>query len=166
MIFDYLTAERWAIAAVLILVGLFAIKILCVIIKKTLGKTALDPLLHRFIVKGFAISCGIVLVGTVLSLNGVPVTTIVTMLGVAGAAVALALKDSLGNVAGGLIIIISKPFNKGDMIETNGVVGQVDQIDLIFTTLLTTDNKVIYIPNGKLSTSVIVNSSSDSERNI
>jgi len=154
---EYEPFEHIVIPIALTLIGFCAIKIICVIIGKTLTKTSLEPLLHRFIVRGFAVVSGIILIGTVLSNAGVPVTTIITMLGVAGAAIALALKDSLGNIAGGIIVIVSKPFKNGDIVEIGGVVGQVDQIDLIFTTIVTLDNKTVYIPNGTLSTSMIIN---------
>jgi len=163
---EFETIKPWLAVPALIIIGLLVIKILCVIIRKTLKRTALDPVLHEFIVKGFGIVFGIILVGTVLSQGGTPISTILTMLGVAGAAIALALKDSLGNIAGGIIIIVSEPFKKGDMVEIMGVVGKVNQIDLLFTTLLTFDNKMVYIPNGSLSTSVIINYSREEKRRV
>ena len=74
-----------------------------------------------------------------------------------GAAVALALKDSLANVAGGVLISINKPFTKGDYINNMSVEGTVDQIDILCTTIHTVDNKIITIPNGTLSNSTIIN---------
>jgi small conductance mechanosensitive channel len=94
---------------------------------------------------------------TSLSYAGIPVSAFLAALGAAGVAVALALKDSLGNFAGGILIILSKPFKKGDYIEDYQTAGQVERIDLLYTTLLTFDNKVITIPNGKLANSTIVN---------
>ena len=158
--------EPWVIAAALLLLGLVAVKIISVLIRKTLKKTSVDPILHKFIGNGIAAVCLIALIGTLLSYVGIPLSTIITMLGVIGAAIALALKDSLGNVAGGIIVIISKPFKKGDFIEVSGVSGTVDQIDLLFTTIMTIDNKVVYIPNGNLSTSIIINASAEGKRRV
>jgi len=156
----------WLIAAGMILAGWIVIKILSKIVIKALKKSSLDPVLHKFIGHGLIAICWIVLVGTALSYAGVPLSTFITVLGVAGAAIALSLKDSLSNIAGGIIIIVSKPFTKGDFIEAGPAMGTVDQIDLLFTRLLTTDNKVVHIPNGNLSTSVIVNYSSEDKRRV
>ena len=83
-----------------------------------------------------------------------------TVLGAGGAAIALALKDSLGNVAGGFLILINKPFKCGDVIAVNGSVdatGIVDEIDLMYTKMHTGDNKVVTVPNGVMSASVLTN---------
>lgn len=156
----------WLIAAGMLIAGFIAIKIISRIVKRTLKKTALDAALHRFIYHGVGGACWIVLIGTILSYLGVPLSTFITVLGVAGAAIALSLKDSLSNIAGGVIIMISQPFKKGDFIETGSEKGSVDGIDLLMTTLLTVDNKVVHIPNGMLSTSVIINYSSEDRRRV
>jgi small conductance mechanosensitive channel len=156
----------WFVAAAMLLLGWVVIKVLNKIVKKALKKSSLDPVLYKFISSALMAVCWIVLIGTVLSYVGVPLSTFITVLGVGGAAIALSLKDSLGNIAGGVIIIISKPFKKGDFIEIDKVVGKVDQIDLLFTKLLTIDNKVIHIPNGTLGTSMIMNYSSEQKRRV
>ena len=156
----------WLIAAAMLLLGWIVIKILNKTVLKALKKSVLDPVLYKFICNGIIVICWIILTGTILSYVGIPLTTFITVLGVAGAAIALSLKDSLGNIAGGLIIIVSKPFKKGDFIEVGAAIGKVDQIDLLFTRLLTLDNKSVYIPNGNLSTSVIVNYSSEEMRRV
>ena len=94
----------------------------------------------------------------------VPTAPLVTVLGAAGAAIALALKDSLGNIAGGVLILANKPFKKGDVIDVAGTEGMVDSIDLFVTTLKTFDNKVVTVPNGTVTTSVIVNYSRENMR--
>jgi len=150
----------WLIAVGILLAGFIAIKIIDQVLKKTLKRTAIDAALHKFIRSVTACVCWIVLIGTVLSYIGVPLSTFITMLGVAGAAIALALKDSLGNIAGGIIIMISKPFKRGDFIEASGVKGTAYSIDLLITTLTSEDGNMVYIPNGELSKSVIINYSS------
>ena len=108
----------------------------------------------------------VLLVITLLGNLGVPTTTFVTVIGACGAAIALALRDSLANFAGGILILINKPFEKGDYIEASGVGGKVEKIDLLYSTLVTLDNKVISIPNGKLSTDVVVNFSRADRRRV
>jgi len=141
----------------IILAGYIIINILCRIIRKALDKSKLDEVLHTFIINCIKIILWIMVLITSLSYAGIPISAFVTALGAAGIAVALALKDSLGNFAGGILIILSKPFKKGDYIEDYQTAGQVEKIDLLYTTLMTFDNKVITIPNGKLANSTIVN---------
>ncbi len=145
------------IALGIILAGYILISILSRIIRKGLIRSKLDEVLHAFIINCIKIVLWIITVLTALSYVNFPITALLTALGAAGIAVALALKDSLGNFAGGLLIIFSKPFKKGDYIEDYQTAGQVEKIDLLYTTLVTFDNKVITIPNGKLANSTIVN---------
>lgn len=165
-IIDIETILPWLIAATMLLIGFIMIRILYKVIIKVLKKSSLDSVLHEFIGRGFMVVCGIVLIGTALSYAGVPVSTFITVLGVVGAAIALSLKDSLGNIAGGVAIMISKPFKKGDFIEVDQIIGEVQQIDLLFTKLLTLDNRAVHIPNGHLSSSIIMNYSSEPKRRI
>ena len=158
--------KPWLIVAAILLVGWGVVKIISKTMAKTLKKTSLDPTLHKFVNNITVTVCWIALVGAALPIVGVSLSAFLTMLGVAGAAVALALKDSLGNIAGGIIIIVSKPFKKGDFVETGGAAGKVDEIGLLFTTLLTVDNKIVYIPNGNLSTSTITNCSAEKSRRV
>jgi len=155
-----------AIALGIILVGYIIISILCRIIRKALNKSKLDEVLHTFIINCIKIVLWIMVLITSLSYIGIPVSAFLAALGAAGVAVALALKDSLGNFAGGILIILSKPFKKGDYIEDYQTAGQVEKIDLLYTTLLTFDNKVITIPNGKLANSTIVNYTRSENRRV
>lgn len=155
-----------AIALGIILAGYIIISILCGIIRKALNKSKLDEVLHTFIINCIKIVLWIMVLITALSYVGIPVSAFLAALGAAGVAVALALKDSLGNFAGGILIILSKPFKKGDYIEDYQTAGQVEKIDLLYTTLLTFDNKVITIPNGKLANSTIVNYTRSEERRV
>jgi len=158
--------KPWIIALLTIFIGWLLIKLLGKITVKMLRKTSLDPVLYKFINHGIQVVCLAVLVGTSLSYVGVPLSTFVTVLGVAGAAIALSLRDSLSNIAGGFIIMASKPFKKGDLIEVGSTLGIVEQIDLLFTKLLTPDNRVVHIPNGNLSTSTIINFSAEENRRV
>jgi small conductance mechanosensitive channel len=150
----------------IILAGYIVISVLCRIIRKGLIKSKLDEVLHAFIINCVKIVLWIIAILTALSYVHFPITTFLTTLGAAGIAVALALKDSLGNFAGGILIILSKPFKKGDYIEDYQTAGQVEKIDLLYTTLVTFDNKVITVPNGKLANSTIVNYTKSESRRV
>ena len=145
----------WALAV--LAAGLILIKIVLGIVHRTLQKTALDGAIHTFVLSALRIVLYILLVVVLLGVLEVPTTPLITVLGAGGAAIALALKDSLGNIAGGLLILVNQPFKKGDEIDIGGTYGEVDKIDLFVTTLRTYDNKEITIPNGSINTSVIVN---------
>lgn len=154
---------------ILLLIGMFVIKIILRIESKTLDKKQVDKALHQFIVSGTKVLLWILLIIMLLQLIGVSTSSLIAVLGSMGVAVALALKDSLSNVAGGIIIILTKPFKHGEHIELlngNGVNGIVDSIDLLTTRLHTFDNQILTVPNGTISTSVITNYSKASERRI
>lgn len=148
---------RIGVVLSILLIGYILIRILCSVVRKALIKSKLDEVLHAFIINCIRIVLWILVIITALNYVDFPISAFLTALGAAGVAVALALKDSLGNFAGGILIIISKPFRKGDYIEDYQTAGQVEKIDLLYTTLVTYDNKVITIPNGKLANSTIVN---------
>lgn len=149
-----------------ILIGLIIIKIVMRITKRSLDKSGADPSVYAFIRNAVKIICLVILVTMCLGILGIPMSTVIAVLGAAGAAIALALKDSLANIAGGLMIIITKPFSKDDLIDVGEVSGKVENIDLFLTTLKTYDNKTITIPNGLINTSVLVNHSKESRRRV
>ena len=153
----------------IIALGLLVIKILLAIEKKMLKHTRLDEALHLFILKSTKVILIIILAIMAIQATGASTTSLVTVLGACGAAIALALKDSLGNVAGGILILLNKPFSKGDSIEISGpssATGIVDSIDLMVTKLHTYDNKIVIVPNGSITTSVIVNFSEEGVRRV
>lgn len=150
----------------IVLVGLLLIKIIIKFVKKTLSKTTLDESMHIFIINAAKIILYILFIVVILGYMKVPTAPLVTVLGAGGAAIALALKDSLGNIAGGILILANKLFKKGDVIEVAGQEGIVDSIDLFVTTLKTYDNKVVAVPNGTVTTSVIVNYSKEETRRV
>ena len=158
--------EHGIATVVVLLAGLLLIKFILGMTKKTLKKTSLDGAIHTFIISAMRIVLYIILVVVLLGVLEVPTTPLITVLGAGGAAIALALKDSLGNNAGGLLILVNQPFRKGDEIDIDGTYGEVEQIDLFVTTLRTYDNKVITIPNGSINTSVIVNYSLRERRRV
>ncbi|MDD6880758.1 MAG: mechanosensitive ion channel family protein [Firmicutes bacterium] len=150
----------------IILLGFIAIKVLMRITKKTLERSTLDESTYTFILNVLKVLLYIILIVVILGYLNVPTAPLVTVLGAGGAAIALALKDSLGNIAGGILILVNQMFKKGDVIEVNGKEGYVDSIDLFVTTLKTYDNKVVTVPNGVITTSVIVNYSKEDMRRV
>lgn len=160
------TLISYGIALGIVLVGYIVIRVFCSIIRKALNKSKLDEVLHTFIINCTKIVLWILVVITALGYVDFPISAFLTALGAAGVAVALALKDSLGNFAGGILIIFTKPFKKGDFIEDYQTAGQVEKIDLLYTTLITFDNKVITVPNGKLANSTIVNYTRSESRRV
>ncbi len=156
-----------AVKVVLIVViGLIIVKVAQSVAKKMLERTSLDPAIHTFVLSALRIALYLVLIVVILGALNVATAPLVTVLGACGAAIALALKDSLGNIAGGLMILANKPFKKGDVIDVAGTSGSVQDIDLFATTLKTVDNKVVIIPNGTLNTSVVVNYSTENRRRV
>ncbi|MFR7990449.1 MAG: mechanosensitive ion channel family protein [Anaerovoracaceae bacterium] len=154
------------IIAVTLAVGWIAIRILLRIEKKALERSKLDEVLHLFILKGTKITLWVVLIVAMLPKVGISPASLVAVLGAGGAAIALALKDSLSNVAGGIIILITKPFSRGDTIEIGEITGVVDNIDLLTTQLHTFDNKLITVPNGTVTNSVLINYSGADKRRV
>lgn len=155
-----------AMAVVILLIGAILIKLLLRFTKKILEKSSLDESVYLFVMRAVKIALWIVLIVAVLPMIGIPAASLVTVLGAGGAAIALALKDSLGNVAGGILILINKPFVKGDTIELAEVTGVVDSIDLLTTQLHTFDNKIVTVPNGTITTSVLINYSREELRRV
>lgn len=157
---------KLCVAILIITVGSMVIRMALKLTYKVLEKSKVDEVLHTFFVNCLKILLWVVVGVTALDYIGIPPTSLLTVLGAAGVAVALALKDSLGNFAGGILIILTKPFSKGDFIEDLSISGRVETIDLLYTTLMTMDNKTITIPNGKLANSTIINYSSEQSRRV
>lgn len=154
------------VAVVVFAVGMVLIKLALKITQKALEKTRLDKSVHKFVMTATRYTLYIIFAVVILTSLKVPTAPLVTVLGACGAAVALALKDSLGNIASGIIILANKPFIRGDVIEVTGITGIVQSIDLLVTTLKTYDNKVITIPNGTITASVLVNYSREEKRRV
>ncbi len=156
------------VPAVLVLVGGFIIiKIVMGLVKKLFAKTnKLDPIVCDFTLKVLNILLWTIVLLTLLKQLGVDITSFLTVFAAAGAAVALALKDSLGNLAGGILIMFNKPFGKGDYISCCGNEGFVQTMDLLFTTVLTIDNKTISIPNGQIANNALINFTKEDTRRV
>lgn len=147
-------------------VGSKLIKLLLKLLKKGRIFNKLDKSIASFLQSFISITLYIVLVITIATVIGIPSTSIITLLGSAGVAIGLALQGGLSNIAGGIIILVFKPFKVGDFIDTHVDSGTVKSISLFYTTLVTIDNNIISIPNGNLANSPMVNYSRESERRL
>ena len=145
--------------AVIVLVGGFIVmKIILKVEDKLLQKSRfIDPMLYKFVKSATKVCCWAVIIVETLRQLGINATSIITVFAAAGAAIALALQGSLSNLAGGILIMFTRPFTKGDYILCNGVEGTVDSIDLLYTTILTVDGKIISVPNSNLTSNTITN---------
>jgi small conductance mechanosensitive channel len=158
---------RLAFVFLCIFVGRKLIRLICRSFEKIIELRGADPLLASFTQSFFKYFLNITLFFVVISILGIRATSMVAFLGTAGIAVGLALQGSLSDLAGGVLILLFKPFSKGDYISNNaGIEGIVDQIFILNTILTTTDNKNIVMPNGQLAHSVIINYSQNPVRRL
>ncbi len=144
-------------ALLVLIIGLWLIKRLSALANTAMQKRDLEVSLRTFLRSLMSIGLKIVLIVTVAGMVGIGTTSFVTILGAAGLAVGLALQGSLSNFAGGVLILIFKPFKVGDSIEAQGQSGKVTEIQIFNTILTTLDKKVVILPNGVLSNKTIVN---------
>lgn len=155
------------IAALLVLViGLKLAKFITKKIKKSKGFHKLDVSVQSFLGNCLLAALDIVVIVSACLIVGIPAASFIAALGTAGVAIGLALQGSLSNFAGGLMILIFKPFKVGDFIDSNGVSGTVIDISIFYTVLRTGDNKHVTIPNGTLMNSTVTNASAEDTRRV
>lgn len=146
------------VSAILVLfIGLWLIKRIARLSEKAMTRRRIEVSLRTFLRSLISIGLKIILIVTVAGMLGIGTASFVTILGAAGLAVGLALQGSLSNFAGGVLILIFKPFRVGDSIEAGGQTGEVKEIQIFNTILLTADHKTVILPNGPLSNGTIVN---------
>jgi small conductance mechanosensitive channel len=153
-------------ALITLVVGLWIIKLITNAMSKMMDKKNIDPSLRGFLKSILGITLKILLVVSVIGMMGIEMTSFIAILGAAGLAVGLALSGTLQNFAGGVVILIIKPFKVGDYIEAQGYAGSVREIQIFNTVLKTPDNVTIVIPNGGLSTGSIKNYSAEEQRRV
>ena len=158
--------ERIIGAIIVFVVGRFIISFLNKLINKLLSKRKIDPSIKTFVRSLSNILLTILLIVAVVSKLGVETTSCAALLASAGVAIGMALSGNLQNFAGGLIILLLRPYKVGDLIESQGITGTVREIQIFHTILTTADNKVIYIPNGALSSGTVTNYSREATRRI
>jgi len=146
------------ISAFLILfAGLYAIRVINRLSRKIMVKRALDPTLTKFLTDILLWVLRVLLFVTFISKLGIETSSFVAILGAMGLAIGLSLQGSLSNFAGGMLIILFKPFKVGDTIEAQMMIGTVSEIQIFVTKLINANNQTIFIPNGALSNGTIIN---------
>jgi small conductance mechanosensitive channel len=146
------------VGAILVyIIGTFVIKKLSNVITAIMQRKNYDKSLQTFLTSLIKVMLTILLVLSIASMIGIDITSFAAILAGAGLAIGAALNGSLGNLAGGVMMLVFKPFKVGDLLEALGVMGTVVEQGVFATTVLTGDNKTIIIPNGPLSTGVITN---------
>ena len=145
------------IAIVVLFVGWKIIKWAVKLINKVMKKRNLEASLQNFLSSLVDVALKTLLIVTAISIVGIPVTSFVAILGAAGLAVGMALQGTLQNFAGGVIILLLKPYKVGDFIEQGSFTGTVQKIQIFNTILSTLDNKIIIIPNTQLATASLIN---------
>jgi len=153
-------------ALAILIIGLYLIGAMNRFFRAMMEKREFDPALKSFLGSMVSVVLKILLGITVLGTLGVEMTSFIALLGAAGLAVGMALSGTLQNFAGGVMILIFKPFRIGDFIEAQGHMGTVREIQVFNTILKTPDNKTIIIPNGGLSTGSMVNFSTEANRRV
>ena len=151
-------------ALLIIIIGFKLIKLICRKLDNAKLTKKMDTTLASFLSSFINITLKVLLVVIAVSILGVPMATIVTVIGTAGLAIGLALQGSLANFAGGFIIIMFKPFAVGDYIEVGSFSGTVKEIGLFYTTLITLDNRKISLPNSVVSSKELINCSTQGTR--
>lgn len=160
----FLPTLFWAI--VIFIVGCLLNRIVMNLFAKGVEKSKLDQTVHKFLASVIKIIITALTLIIVLTVLGIPMTSIITVLGTVGVAIGLALKDSLSNVAGGVLLLINRTIKVGDYVQIDSYEGTVDEISILYTKLTTGDNKDVFFPNGVISTSPFINFSSEGKRRV
>ena len=155
--FGISAGQHILIAAIVYAIGRAIIGIINRVVARLLNRQHIDPSVQTFLRSMVKILLTILLIISVIGALGINTTSFAALLASAGVAVGMALSGNLQNFAGGLVILLFKPYKVGDWIEAQGVQGSVKEIQIFHTVLVQADNKVVYVPNGSMSTAVVVN---------
>jgi small conductance mechanosensitive channel len=145
------------LALVIYVIGKWVAKKVANFARKLMEGREADPTLVNFLCNIIYAVLLVAVILAALDTVGLPVTSLLAVVGAAGLAIGLALKDSLGNFAAGVMLVMFRPFSKGDVVEVAGVAGKVDEVRIFSTILTTADNKQITIPNGQVAADTITN---------
>lgn len=154
------------IAVIIFVIGKFIIKFILKFVDRIFAKSSADEGVSKFIHSVLKVALYIILAITICGQVGIETTSFAAIVASGGLAIGLAFEGSLSNFAGGVMILIMKPFTVGDYIESNGVEGTVYKIDIFYTSLKTVDNKSVKLPNGTLSNSILTNYSMNDKRRV
>ena len=153
-------------AVIVLAAGILLTRLLLHLVERALRRSNADPTATGFLASLLRATLYVLVVIIVLSIVGVPMTSIITVVGTMGLAIGLALQDSLSNVAGGFILLFSKPLKKGDFVSFDGYDGTVERISMLQTKIIRIDGTAVFIPNRKVADAVILNYSEDPRRRV
>lgn len=159
-------SSRFFLALLVLWVGFWIIKRIVNVVDRSMMKRKVETTLHKFLLSIINIALKSIALIIFASMIGVETASLIALLGAAGLAIGLALQGSLANFAGGIIILFFRPFKAGDIIEAQGFVGRIEEIQIFNTILITFDNRKIFIPNGLLSNGCLVNDTSQYTRRV
>jgi small conductance mechanosensitive channel len=157
---------KLALALLTLAAGLWLIRLLVKFLGKVLESRKVDESLRPFLKTVVSVVMRVLLLISVMGMIGIEMTSFIALIGAVGLSIGMALSGSLQHFAGGVLLLIYKPFKKGDFIEAQGHKGTVRELQIFNTVLNTIDNKVVFIPNGPLSTGTVVNYSTEDKRRI
>ncbi|MEQ8473659.1 MAG: mechanosensitive ion channel [Marinoscillum sp.] len=152
------------LAILTLIIGLWIIKMVTKNTRKAMTKRDFDPSLTPFLVTILGVALKIMLLISVIGMVGIEVTSFIAVLGAVGLAIGLALQGTLQNFAGGVVILLLRPFKVGDVLDAKGYIGTVKEIHVFYTIVNTFDKKTVYIPNGSLANSDMTNLSQEPVR--
>ena len=157
---------RVLLAGIILLVGIRIVRAVQGILKKTFERLNLEENVNRFLLSVINASMYAIVIFIAAEKLGVPSASIVALMGSAGVAIGLSLKESLSNVAGGILIMLTRPFILQDYIICGDVEGSVYSIGLVYTVLITIDNRMITIPNGTVANATVINVTAQDKRQL
>ena len=154
------------IALIILIVGFKIVNASIRKMSKAKGLAKLEPATKNFIVNAIGVVVKVIIGVTALAILGIPMSSIIAVIGSCGLAIGLALQGSLANIAGGFVLVIAKPFSIGDFIITGDISGTVEEIGVFHTKVITIDNKRIIVPNSTISNATLVNATAKQERRV
>lgn len=165
---DFFTNNFWGVVKFfsILVIGLICVKVLINISRRILGKTKMEKIAQNFIIAAIKLILYLIYILILLSLVGVEITGILTALSALLLAVGMALQNNISNLANGIVIVSTHMFKKGDYISVDGVEGNITEINFLFTTLITVDNKKVTLPNSMIVNDSVVNSGANPKRRV
>ncbi|MBE6692141.1 MAG: mechanosensitive ion channel [Ruminococcaceae bacterium] len=159
-------AKNIVVALIVFVIGMKVANFIVKKIKRSKVYESMDKSASSFITSFISISLKTLVIVSVIAILGIPMSSVVALVASAGVAIGLAVQGALSNLVGGIMILFFKPFKVGDYVESQGVSGTVKEISVLYTKLLTVDNRAVTVPNGNLTNSIITNFSSEDLRRV
>lgn len=161
-----LTLRKLLFAVLLLVACIIVMKVLMKIIDRAITGLKVDRGTHTFLKSAISILLWFITILIVAIFLGVDATSLIAILSVVGLAVSLAIQSTLSNLAGGIMLLVSKPFKADDVIEADGINGRVNEVGLVYTRITTYDNKLIFVPNSEISSMKITNYTAEGNRRV